>query len=168
MKIFNLQPITVKEYIFNKEHLAESQSSSNLESGFLFDCKVIDSLKTMIITFTILYTVGGVESQEEVIISKNPDEWIVRGTDIYEEGAGEILMSYKSSCQFNLENEGFDADILSMSNFLNNYNIHTQTFLNQYKSESLQLEQELFMYPNLQSNAKIAIGNLRGNNMYEF
>lgn len=88
--------------------------------------------------------------------------------DIYEEGAGEILMSYKSSCQFNLENEGFDADILSMSNFLSDYNIHTQTFLNQYKSESLQLEQELFMHPNLHSNAKIAIGNLRGNNMYEF
>lgn len=57
MKIFNLQPITVKDYIFSKEHLAESQSSSNLESGFLFDCKVVDSLKTMIITLKILYTV---------------------------------------------------------------------------------------------------------------
>lgn len=168
MKIFNLQPITVKEYIFNQEHVAERQNNCNFEYGFFFDCKRVDSLKTMIITFDILYTVGGIESHEEVVISDNPDEWIVMGTDIHEDGAGEILMSYKSCCQFNLENEGFDADLLSISNFLSEYNIHTQTFLNQYKPQSLQLEKELFTHPTLQANATIAIDNLRGSNMYEF
>jgi len=168
MKIFNLQPITIKEYIFNEKYLKESQSCSGLEGGFYFDCKVVDSLKTIIITFEILYTVGGVESQQEIVMSSNSNEWIVMGTDVYEEGAGEILMSYKSYCQFNLENEGLVADILSMSNFLKEYNAHTQSFLNQYKPESLKLEMELFGNGNINSSAMCAIENLKGSNMYEF
>jgi len=168
MKIFNLQPITVKEYIFNQEHLAESQSSCNLEVGFQFDCKVVNSLKAMIITFEILYTVGGVVSNQEMSIFNNTNELLVMGTNVYEEGAGEILMYYKSSCEFNLENEGFETDVLSMCNFLSEYNTHTQKFLNQYKPESFQIEKDIFMHPIVQSNAITAIENLKGNNMYEF
>ncbi len=168
MKIFNLKPITVKEYIFNEEYLKESQRSSHLESGFYFECKVINALKTMIVGFDILYTVGGEESYEEVIASANPYEQTITVTNVYEEGAGEILLSYKSACSFNLENEGFDTDILSLTTFLSDYNLHTQTFLNSYKPDLLRLEEELFSSATLKSNALCAIENLKGNNMYEF
>jgi len=59
MKIFNLTPITVNSYLLNAGHLAESHTNVGYESGFSFTGTMIDSLKTMIITFNILYTVGG-------------------------------------------------------------------------------------------------------------
>ncbi|MDN3585813.1 hypothetical protein QWY86_03985 [Pedobacter aquatilis] len=168
MKIFNLQPITVKEYLFNEEHLVERMNDGHFEYGFSFNCSIVGSIKTMIVEFKILYSVGGSESHEEIFMTDNPNEWLVMGTSIYEDGAGEILLSYKSYCKFNLENEGFEADVISMSEFLNDYNIHTQTFLNQYKPDSLVLEDDLFAYKTLKSNAMNAIENLKGSNMYEF
>jgi len=170
MKIFNLQPITVTEYIFNEAHLAESRNSHSYSSGFEFMCSVVDSLKTMVISFDILSTVGGVEWEETIISSDDPNGWTaeLHGVEV-EEDAGDILVSYKSSCRFNLENEGLDADIKSMTDFLEEYYLHTQKFLSQYGFESLAArEEEMRMNYRLRSDALIAIENLRGANMYEF
>lgn len=169
MKIFNLKPITVKEYIFNEEHLAESLKENSYESGFDFECSEVDSLKTMIISFEILNTVGGVEWTETIIPTDDPNKWSVQVSGITtEEDEAETLMSYKSSCQFNLENEGFETDVLSLTDFLSEYNVHTKTFLNQYGLKTPQFEREQLSRHALEQNAIIAIENLRGNNMYEF
>ncbi|QPH38773.1 hypothetical protein [Pedobacter endophyticus] len=170
MKIFNLQPITVTKYIFNEAHLAESHNGHSYSSGFEFKCSVVDSLKTMVISFDILSTVGGVEWEETIISSDDPNGWTVElhGVEV-EEDAGDILVSYKSSCRFNLENQGLDADIKSMTDFLGEYYLHTQKFLNQYGFESLEAqEEEMRMNYTLRADALIAIENLRGANMYEF
>ncbi|WP_316808420.1 hypothetical protein [Pedobacter agri] len=168
MKIFNLEPITVKEYIFNKSFLAQSHSSHSSSYGFDFDCKVIDSQKTMIITFEILHTVGDGDYEEEIFFADGPNELLVVGSSTVAEGAGDILMSYKSSCQFNLENEGYDVDILSLIDFLTAYHVHTQKFLDQYGFKSFGLPEEAFFPHNILSNAKCAIENLLGSHMYEF
>ncbi|MBC6112259.1 hypothetical protein ACFOG5_19955 [Pedobacter fastidiosus] len=167
MKIFNIQPIQLNEYIFNEEHLEESRKENSYESGFGFECMVVDSLKTMIITFEILNTVGGIEWTETIIPTDDPNKWSVQVNGM-ETDDGEILMSYKSSCQFNLENEGFETDVLSLTDFLSEYNIHTQTFLDQYGFKSAKMEREPLSRHALKENAIIAIENLRGNNMYEF
>ncbi|RZL62460.1 MAG: hypothetical protein EOO93_08695 [Pedobacter sp.] len=122
----------------------------------------------MIITFEILYTVGDSEYEEEIFFTDDPNELLVIGSSTVEEGAGDILMSYKSYCQFNLENEGYDADVLSLIDFLNGYYQHTQKFLDQYGIELLGLEKEQFLSDNIKANAKCAIENLQGSNMYEF
>ncbi|TCD04542.1 hypothetical protein EZ449_16435 [Pedobacter frigidisoli] len=167
MKIFNVQPITVNEYIFNEEHVAESLNGNSYESGFGFECIIVDSVKTMIVTFEILISVGGIEWTDTIIPTDDPNKWSVQVNGM-ETDDGEILMSYKSSCQINLENEGFDADVLSLTDFLSKYNTHTQTFFNLYGFKSAQMERESLSRQALEENAIIAIENLRGNNMYEF
>jgi len=79
--------------------------------------KKVESLNTLIIKFNILYYVG-----------KDND----------------LLLSYKSDSQFNFESEGFDADVLSITKFLNDYYAHTETFFQQYGFKSIQEIEEKF------------------------
>lgn len=117
MKIYNIQPIKVTEYIFNEEHLAKSATGSGYESGFSYNGRKTESLNTLAITFDIRYNVG-----------KNED----------------LLLSYKSYGQFNFESEGFDADVLSITKFLNEYYTHTEAFFQQYGLKTIQEEEKRF------------------------
>jgi len=168
MKIFDLQPITITEYIFNEQHLADSYNSQSGSYGFDFQCMVVDSQKKMIITFEILHSIGDVEYEEEIFLTDDPNELLIVGSSTVGEGAGEVLMSYKSSCQFNLENEGYDADVVSLTELLTEYYAHTQKFLDEYGFKSLRLQREALLPHDIESSARCAIENLKGNNMYEF
>lgn len=168
MKIFDLQPITITEYIFNEQHLADSYNSQSGSYGFDFQCMVVDSQKKMIITFEILHSIGDVEYEEEIFLTDDPNELLIVGSSTVGESAEEVLMSYKSSCQFNLENEGYDADVVSLTELLTEYYAHTQKFLDEYGFKSLRLQREALLPHDIESSARCAIENLKGNNMYEF
>jgi hypothetical protein len=130
MKIFNLQPIKVTKYLFHEEHLAKDSIQSDYESGFGYKGKKIESLNTLIITFDIRYNVG-----------KDDD----------------LLVSYKSYSQFNFESEGFDADVLSITKFLNEYYAHTDAFFQQYGLKTIQeIEKERRVERELKSKTHLA------------
>lgn len=166
MKIFNLEPINVTGYVFNEQHLAKSHTNYSYESGFSFTGEVIQSLNTLIVTFDILYTID--EDVVDLILpSYTPDKFTIHIEG--EIGSGDIFLSYNSSCQFNFESEGFDADLLSITEFLAEYCAHTKAFFNQYGFKPiLKKEEEMRMLQTIRADALVAIDNLRGNNMYEF
>ncbi|SHE67140.1 hypothetical protein [Pedobacter caeni] len=165
MKIFNVQPIKVIEYIYNEEHLVKSNTDWNYESGFEFIGKKVQPLNTMFILFHILYCVGSTH-EKEIITPTGPGKHTIEFSFI----AGEdVFISYRSSCQFDFESEGFDADVASITDFLADYQAHTQSFFRQYGFNSIiKLEEESRMRHTLKADAIIAIDNLRENNMYEF
>jgi len=165
MKIFNLQPITINEYIYNDEFLAESQTDWGYSSGFEITGEKVGALNTMYISFDIVYNVGST-NEEEVVTHTGPGKYSVAIS--FEEG-DDVFISYKSSCQFNFESEGFDADVTSLTDFLRDYQAHTRSFFNQYGHKPLiAIEEETRKQQPLLADAKIAIENLRANNMYEF
>jgi len=165
MKIFNVQPITINEYIYNDEFLSESQTNRCYSSGFEITGEKNESLNTMYITFNIVYNVGST-NDEEVVTHTGPGKYSISIS--FGEG-GDVFISYKSSCQFNFENEGFDADVTSLTDFLRDYQAHTRSFFNQYGHKPLiAIEEETRKQQLLLANAEIAIENLRANNMYEF
>ena len=165
MKIFNVQPIGVNEYIYNDEYLAESQTNRCYSSGFEITGEKSESLNTMYITFNIVYNVGST-NDEEVVTHIGPGKYSIAIS--FEEG-GDLFISYKSSCQFNFESEGFDADVTSLTDFLRDYQAHTRSFFNQYGHKPLiAIEEEMRKQQSLLADAEIAIENLRANNMYEF
>lgn len=165
MKIFNVQPITINEYIYNDEFLSESQTNRCYSSGFEITGEKNESLNTMYITFDIVYNVGST-NDEEVVTHTGPGKYSIAIS--FEEG-GDVFISYKSSCQFNFESEGFDADVTSLTDFLRDYQAHTRSFFNQYGHKPLiAIEEETRKQQPLLADAEIAIENLRANNMYEF
>lgn len=165
MKIFNLQPISINEYIYNSEHLAESKTNWGYSSGFEITGEKVGSLNTMYISFDILYNVGSTNEQQ-VVTHTGPGKYSI--TFSCEEGE-DVFISYKSSCEFNFESEGFDADLAALTDFLKEYHAHTKSFFSQYGYKPLvEIEEDTRMRHTLTADAKIAIENLRGNNMYEF
>ncbi len=165
MKIFNVQPITINEYIFNDEFLAESKINWGYSSGFEITGEKVESLYTMYITFDIIHTVG-TTNDEEVVTHTGPGKYSVAIS--FEEGE-DVFISYKSSCQFNFESEGFDADVTSLTHFLTDYQAHTSLFFSQYGYKPLLArEKETRKQQPLIADAKLALENLRANNMYEF
>lgn len=115
MKIFNVRPIKVARYLFNEEHLAKSASKCSYESSFGYNGKKTESLNTFVITFNILHHAG-----ED----------------------NDLLLSYKSYSQFNFESGGFDADVLSIMKFLNEYYKHTAAFFEQYGLKTIPAMEE--------------------------
>lgn len=140
MKIFNLQPITVLEYIAVKENLNSANRAAAYGPEFSFGAKKIDSLNLMSVDFSIYYYGG--EDQ--------------------------LVFSYKSYTSFNFESEGFDSDLTSLTHFIENYYEHTESFLEQYgiitqeKIEILMgLNDRLFF----KKYANTMIDNIRSNNI---
>lgn len=130
MKIFNLQPIKVTNYLFNEAYFAEDFTQTSYESGFAYKGKKTESLNTLIITFDIRYNVG----QDN-----------------------DLLLTYKSTSQFNFESEGFDADVLSITKLLNEYYAHTDAFFEQYGLKTIQeIEKECKVRRELKSKAHLA------------
>ena len=166
MKIFNVEPIKITEYIFNDEHLAKTHINSSYESTFDITGEIVESLNRLIIEFHILYTVDD-ETSRTIVFSNDPNKYTIHTTS--ETGSGEIFLSYKSSCKFNFESEGVNADVLSITEFLTEYCNHTKKFMIQYGFEPIQKkEEEIRMNHRIHEAALIAIENLRANNMYEF
>jgi hypothetical protein len=165
MKIFNVQPIRIDEYIYNNEHLAESKTNWGYSSGFEITGEKVDSLNTMYITFNIIYDIGS-KNEKEVVTQTGPGQYSV---EISFEAGDDIFISYKSSCQFNFESEGLDADLASLTDFLTNYDTHTKLFFSEYGYKPLiSVEEETRNYNTFADCAKIAIENLRSKNMYAF
>ncbi|MET4084148.1 hypothetical protein ABIB40_004122 [Pedobacter sp. UYP30] len=74
MKIFNLVPIKVNEYIINNKYLAESSHESDYESGFDFMFDKVDSLYTLTLEFDIRYTVRD-EGEEIIELLEGPNNF---------------------------------------------------------------------------------------------
>jgi hypothetical protein len=166
MKIFNVQPIRINEYICNDEHLTESKTNWGYSSGFEITGEKAGALNTMYITFEIVYNVGST-NDEEVVTHTGPGRYSIAIS--FQEGEEDVFISYKSSCQFNFESEGFDEDVTSLTDFLRDYQVHTRSFFNQYGHKPLiAIEEETRKQQPLLADAEIAIENLRANNMYEF
>lgn len=166
MKIFNVQPITINEYIYNDQYIKESKTSYDYQSGFEITGEKIGETNTMFISFEILYCVETVTDDKEIVSPTGPNTWDV---NVSFSIGDEVFISYKSSCQFNFESEGFDADVTSLTHFLTDYQAHTSLFFSQYGYKPLlAIEEETRLRHTLTSDAKLAIENLRENNMYEF
>lgn len=119
----------------------------------------------MYISFEIIYHVGSTNNKE-IITHTGPDKYSIAIS--FEEGE-DLFISYKSSCQFNFESEGFDEDVTSLTDFLRDYQAHTRSFFNQYGHKPLiAIEEETRKQQPLLADAELAIENLRANNMYEF
>lgn len=166
MKIFNLEPIKVNEYIINNKYLAESCHESDYESGFDFMFDKVDALYTLTLEFDIRYTVRD-EGEEIIELLEGPNKFLKHIS--FEFGKGDIILSYNISSQFNFENEGFDADVLSLIDFLEKFYLHIKLFISQAGFEVIKKaeEKERMNYP-LRGEAVGIIDNLRANNMYEF
>lgn len=81
----------------------------------------------------------------------------------------ELFISYNSSCEFNFESEGFDADVTSLTDFLTEYHAQANLFFSQNAHKSLiEIEKDTDGGLNLRTSAIAAIENLRANNMYKF
>jgi hypothetical protein len=166
MKIFNVKPIIVNEYIYNDEYLEESKTSRNYQSGFEITGEKVESLNTIFIKFSILYCVEHQEDEENIVTPTRPHTWDVQVSFTLGE---EEFISYKSSCQFNFESEGFDADVVSLIEFLTDYQAHTKSFFSQYGYKPLiPIEEETRMWLTLKADAELAIENLRANDIYNF
>lgn len=131
MKISNIRPIIVNGYAFNQHLLPKTQAGQDYQSGFGYRINKSGSLNTMIISFNISLTVGENEedSSSVLIPSDDPKYYTIH---VQGEEPTEILVSYDSSCQFDFESEGFDADMISLTEFLRDYDTHTKTFLRNY------------------------------------
>lgn len=164
MKIFNAQPIVINEYIFNVEHLEKSRTDSSYESGFEITGEKAQSLNTMFVVFNILYCVGSI-NEKEIVTHTGPGKFTIEFSST---SGDDVFVSYSSSCQFNFESEGFDADVASLTGFLSDYQEHTRSFFTQYGFKPLmQMEEDSRMRQTSKADAIIAIENLRANNMYE-
>ncbi|TBO39955.1 hypothetical protein [Pedobacter kyonggii] len=73
MKIFNVKPITISEYIYNDEFLAESQIDWGYSSGFEITGEKVGEINTMFITFDILYCVDAISDDKEVVSPTGPN-----------------------------------------------------------------------------------------------
>ena len=166
MKIFNVQPIRINKYIYDDQYIEESKTSCNYQSGFDIVGKKVGGINTMFITFDILYCVDAITDDKEIVSPTGPNTWDI---NVSFSIGDEVFISYKSSCQFNFESEGFDADVTSLTDFLRDYQAHTRSFFNQYGHKPLiAIEEETRKQQPLLADAEIAIENLRANNMYEF
>ena len=166
MKIFNVKPITINEYIYNDQYLKESKTSYDYQSGFEITGEKVGEINTMFITFDILYCVDAITDDKEIVSATGPNTWNI---NVSFSIGDEVFISYKSSCQFNFESEGFDADVTSLTDFLKDYQAHTRSFFNQYGHKPLiAIEEETRKQQPLLADAEMAIENLRANNMYEF
>lgn len=166
MKIFNIQPITINEYIYNDQYLKESKTSYDYQSGFEITGEKVGEINIMFITFDILYCVDAITDDKEIVRPKGPNTWDI---NVSFSIGDEVFISYKSSCQFNFESESFDADITSLTDFLRDYQAHTISFFNQYGHKPLiAIEEETRKQQPLLADAEIAIENLRANDMYGF
>jgi hypothetical protein len=165
MKIFNVQPITVNEYIFNKEYISKSKFSSNYQSDFDYDFDPV-SPNTFTIIFDLQYTVGD-DFDDIILPSSKQNEFFVQV-----DGGGqssEILLSYNYSCQFDFENEGFDIDVLSLNDFLEEFYMHIKRILEQPEFEfAKEKEEKIRKFQPLRETVFEIIDNLRANNMYSF
>ena len=165
MKIFNVQPITINEYIYNDEYLEESKRSRSYSSGFDITGDKVNGLNTLYINFDILFHVG-TTNEQTVVTHTGPGKYEIASS--FEAGE-DLFISYKSSCQFNFESEGFDSDLASLTDFLTDYQVHTNLFFNQYGYKPLiPIEEETRLFQTLIADAELAIENLRANNMYKF
>ncbi|TCD15644.1 hypothetical protein EZ456_24390 [Pedobacter psychrodurus] len=166
MKIFNQQPITINEYIYNDQYLKESKTSYDYQSGFEITGEKIGEINTMFITFDILYCVDAITDDKEIVSPTGPNSWDI---NVSFSIGDEVFISYKSSCQFNFESEGLAADVASLTNFLTDYQAHTKQFFSQYGYKPLiPIEEGMRKQQPLIADAELAIENLRANNMYEF
>lgn len=167
MKISNIQPIIVNGYVFNQYQFKKTLTDHYYESGFRFRMKKSGSLNTMIISYNISYTVGENGDDSSVLIpSDDPKYYTIH---FQGEEPTEILVSYDSSCRFDFESGGFDADMVSLAEFLRDYDSHTKTFLMNYGYKPvLDMEKDSRRRYPLNKCALSAIDNLRLNNMYEF
>lgn len=140
MRIFNLYPITVLEYIAVKENLNSADQAAAYIPEFSFGAKTIDSLNLMLVDFNIYYY-GGQD---------------------------QLVFSYKSCTSFNFESEGFDSDLTSLTHFIENYYEHTEAFLKQYgvitqeKIEKLMGKNDRLLFNRY---AHIMVDNIRSNNI---
>lgn len=145
MKILNVQPVRILKYLSTKENfnLDEATLSSFYAPEFGFEVDKTDSLTTMLISFSIEYHVG------------------YNNTHVF---------SYESCTSFNFESEGYDADLISLMEFIDKYYRHTESFLEQF---GLLTQQQI--EKSMQRNdrgyfkhiAEIAIDTLRKNNVYD-
>ncbi|WP_316823688.1 hypothetical protein [Pedobacter miscanthi] len=166
MKIFNVQPIRINEYIYNEEYLAESQPPGRYESGFGFTGEKIEGLNTLFVKFNIQYYVEHAVDDENIITPNGPNSWNMHVSISIGE---EEFISYNSSCEFNFESEGFNADVISLTDFLVGYHAQANLFFSQHAHKSLiEIEKDTDGELNLRTSAIAAIENLRANNMYEF
>jgi hypothetical protein len=167
MKIFNIQPIKVTKYIFNEEHLDKSITDFGYEFGFGFGGTKTESLNTLLITFGILYYGG--EGKVSILSHDIIDDTHYQYSFVTEDTDDNLMLSYDSSCQFNFESEGLEADVLSITEFLGTYYAHTEKFFQLYGFKTLlEIEKKVGVRRKLESSALLAIENLRENNMYEF
>lgn len=166
MKIFNVQPIKVNEYIYNDEYLAENQPPGRYESGFDITGEKIEGLNTLFITFNIQYYVEHAVDDEDIITPNGPNSWNMHVSFSIGE---EEFISYESSCWFNFESEGFEADVASLTDFLVGYHTQANLFFSQNAHKSLiEIEKDTDGELNLRASAIAAIENLRANGMYEY
>lgn len=77
MKIFNVQPITINEYIYNDQYIKESKTSYDYQSGFEITGEKIGETNTMFISFEILYCVETVTDDKEIVSPTGPNTWDV-------------------------------------------------------------------------------------------
>lgn len=165
MKIFNIKPIKVNEYVFNQEYLSDGESGSLYQSSFDYEFS-IDLTDTFIIIFDLRYiaennfkdTISPLDSRNEFTVEVQS-----------EFGDGKVILAYNYSCQFNFKNEGFDADVLSLHQFLTEFYAHMTSILEQDRFEKLkEKEREMRKNHPLQETVLEIIDNLRANKMYEF
>ncbi|NII83195.1 hypothetical protein [Pedobacter sp. SG908] len=165
MVIFNIQPIKVNECVFNKEYIGLSQIGGNYESGFDYEFEP-SSPKTFTIIFELLYTVDNNYSETLNPIS-NINEFSVEIGG--EAESDKILFSYNYSCEFNFKNEGFDSDVSSLREFLEDFYMHIKNYISKPGFEIIEeKERQLREYNTLEDTVLEIIENLRANGMYEF
>lgn len=142
MKIFNKRAIQVHNYTYNEEHVEKCAVGHYLSYGFQLTGKKIDSINTMMVTFSISYLVGN---------------------------ENDLLMSYESFTQFNFENEGLELDTLTLTQFFDEYDEHTYSFLKLYGFKTLsEIKTIMAVDRSSKDDALVAIENLRINNLYEY
>ncbi|MDN5284198.1 MAG: hypothetical protein JWR38_472 [Mucilaginibacter sp.] len=167
MKIFNIQPIKVTKYIFNEEHLDKIATDFGYEVGFGYGGTKTESLNTLVITFGILFYAG--KGKESLLSYDTIDDNHYQYSIVTENSDDNLLLSYDSSCQFNFESEGLEADVLSITEFLGTYYAHTEKFFQLYGFKTLpEIEEKIGVGRRLELSAVSAIDSLRANNMYEF
>jgi hypothetical protein len=167
MKIFNIEPIKVTKYIFNEEHLDKMDTHFGYEFGFGYGVKKTESLNTLLITFNLLFYAG--EGKDSILSYDTIDDNHYQFNFSVENSDDNLLLSYDSSCQFNFESEGLEADVLSITEFLGTYYAHTEKFFQLYGFKTLpEIEKKFQEGRDLESSAALAIESLRLNNMYEF
>jgi len=128
LKIFNITPIQVTEFIYDPKQNVTANSTDFYESNFSYSYNVVDSLNTLTIYFELEYLIGD-NSREIVAPMDNPNKWNVEIS--FGTGEGDNFLAYKCVCRFNFERTSLDADIISINEFLNGYYAHVLNFISQ-------------------------------------